>query len=138
MRTLLLALMLTNLALADNSLPYDLARVKQHACQVMSPYDRAVTAEEKKLCAEAAEQIVYALRFNYGIGERPEEDGCQLEDLEVLHSLYTQHYVRLSRTSHGELKAHLSCHPEGKKSYLYYLTYDEKTKTVADVTHAEP
>lgn len=126
-------LILIGILVGTSSFAYDVENVRKNGCQVMAPYNRAVSAADWKTCADAAEKIAYSLRYNYGIGERPEEDGCDLETIKVHFSVYTHDKVNLSRNSHGELVAQLVCRPEANPAVFHYITYDEKAETIVDL-----
>jgi len=118
---------------ANSAFAYDVEKVRTKGCQVIAPYHRAVSAQDWKTCADAAEKIAYTLRYNYGIGERPEEDGCNLENVKVQFSIYTHNAVSLSRNSHGEMTAQLVCRPEGNPAVLHFITYDDEAGKVVDL-----
>lgn len=136
MKTWILGLVLVSSAMAADSLPYDLKKAKVTGCLADTRYYAGISDSEKKGCPEAIENILYALRYNYGIGERPEEDGCELERTQMLFLIWDEKKVELQKNQKGEMRAHLACFPEGQESYLWYIDYDPKTKKVISVQKA--
>lgn len=136
MKTWLIGLLVSGMALAADPLPYDLAKAKKEGCLVGTAYEKAISAEEKRLCAEAVEKIAYSLRYTFGVGERPEEDGCALGDLKMHFIVLSETDVKLEKDSHGELRANVVCYPDGKDSNMYYADYDPAKQVVTAVTAA--
>jgi len=136
MKTWLLGMLVTGLAFAADPLPYDLEKAKKEGCLVGTALEKGISAEEKKLCAEAVENIAYALRYSFGVGERPEEDGCELGNLKMHFIVSGETNVKLEKDSNGGLRANIVCYPEGKNSDMYYADYDPAKKEVTKVTYA--
>ncbi len=133
MNAWLFGLLVARVALAADPLPYDLKKAQTNGC--LANTGIKVSEEEKSLCQDSMEKMLYEVRYSYGVGERPEEDGCQLGDTQ-LQFLVFDNVGTLERNSKGQLRANLTCYPDSQPRYMWYIDYDPNTEKVVAVIHA--
>jgi len=136
MKHLVFGMLLTSLALAAEELPYDLKRAKSEGCLLGTTFEKNISAVDAKTCASAVEEITYALRYSYGVGERPEEDGCTLGDLKM-QFVVGGTSAKLARNGQGHLRGQITCFPDSQPAYLWYIDYDPQGERVLAVIHAD-
>jgi len=136
MKSLVFGMLLTSLALAADALPYDLKRAKTEGCLVGTTFEKKISAADAQACASAVEEITYALRYSYGVGERPEEDGCTLGDLKM-QFLVGGTSAKLMRNREGQLRGQITCFPDSQPAYLWYIDYDPAAERVLAVIRAD-
>lgn len=137
MKVLLVSfLVVSGLAQAsDDWLPYNLKEAQAKGCNTEDRYASRIPAKDKVLCPSAIAKIAYELRFSYGVGERPWEDGCDPTNLRMSFTFNADNSITLLRTDKKNLRAHLYCGLEGEARDLIFIDYDPRTEKILSVAH---
>jgi len=135
MKAFLIGLFGAASVLAADPLPYDLASAQHLSCLGGTEFEFKLPAADRAICRSSVEGILSSLRYDYGVGERPEEDGCVLGALQM--PFETTPAVKLRRNARGELRASLACFPDFKPGYLIYINYDPAADRIFGVEYTD-